>query len=609
MEMEKRRFRDTCGTLECMIRFAVIWCIPQPLSRTLSRTSSIVRSLPIAAPCRALAAACPPPAETSLTTPSKSLSTTLLRSAPSANLSRSAWCPSSGGINPDVSTKFATRFATEFPPEADRLRQGDGAEIAYVSPTEKPEEPKKLVRTVWLALLLIAGMSGRVTAGEPTRQALGYAPAPVGNPLKGLVPYAGDKRDRFPHSMEFGYLPLSAVATGENQYDWKALETLLDGIAARGHQAIFRFYLEYPGRTNVIPEYLVAAGLKVHKYTNTNTAPFPPKEIETPDYADERLRKCIRDFIAALGQKYDGDPRIGFITAGLLGTWGEWHTHPRRDLWASKEVQNEVLEAYASAFQKTKILLRYPVAEGDAVYATTSGKPFGYHDDSFAWATLDTGRQNDSWFFMARMNQGGPALLDTWKTYPIGGEIRPEAWGIVFDEKTEVRQIQDFAACVQATHVTWLMDTGMFRARATEPRLSRALEQVRQMGYEFHIAAVTVKQEGPALHVTAEVENRGVAPFYYDWALEYALLAEDGKVEKRWPGAGKLTGLLPGDKPRVWTEKLDLEGVKAGAYHLALRVANPLPNGIPLRFANDSQDQHGSGWLTLLAIEHRGLRP
>jgi len=49
--------------------------------------------------------------------------------------------------------------------------------------------------------------------------------------------------------------------------------------------------------------------------------------------------------------------------------------------------------------------------------------------------------------------------------------------------------------------------------------------------------------------------------------------------------------------------KLALQGVKAGACHLALRVANPLPKGMPVRFANDTQDQHAFGWLPLLPVE------
>ena len=34
-------------------------------------------------------------------------------------------------------------------------------------------------------------------------------------------------------------------------------------------------------------------------------------------------------------------------------------------------------------------------------------------------------------------------------------------------------------------------------------------------------------------------------------------------------------------------------------YQLLLRVPNPLANGPPLRFANQTQDRHLPGWLTL----------
>lgn len=71
--------------------------------------------------------------------------------------------------------------------------------------------------------------------------------------------------------------------------------------------------------------------------------------------SDERA--CLKNFIAALGAKYDGDARIGFITAGLLGHWGEWHTYQREDLWAGKDVQIEVMDAYEAAFKRSPVLL------------------------------------------------------------------------------------------------------------------------------------------------------------------------------------------------------------------------------------------------------------
>lgn len=456
------------------------------------------------------------------------------------------------------------------------------------------------VAVAFAAILLApAGSAGQVAV----RRTLEYAPAPVDNPLKGLVPYAGDVRDKFPHSMEFNYLPLSALVVGENKYDWTPLEKMLGEIAGRGHQAVFRVYLEYPGQKSGIPGYLIQNGLTVHRWKNTNTAPLPPSDEETPDYADPRLRTCLRRFIAALGKRYDGDARIGFLTAGLLGSWGEWHTYPRNDLWASKAVQTEVLDAYQAAFKTTPVLLRYPAGENDGAQAANADRPFGYHDDSFAWATLDTGNKNDGWFFLPAMKRAGKNALAKWKTQPIGGEIRPEAWGRVFDPDPGLAQIQDFAQCVQQTHATWLLDTGMFRDTPSPAgRRERAEQQVRKMGYEFHVPAVKLQHKGKTLRVAVEIENRGVAPFYYDWPAEFALLSRGGAPEKTFAGTGKLTHLLPGSPVRVWNERFNVAGVAPGRYQLALRVPNRLPGGLPLRFANKTQNPHSPGWLILTTV-------
>jgi hypothetical protein len=457
-----------------------------------------------------------------------------------------------------------------------------------------------------LAAALLSGLGSVSGAPEARRGMLAYAPAPVDNPLKGLVPYAGDVRDRFPHTLEFDYLPLSALVLDYESYDWRPLDRLLDRIASRGHQAVFRVYLEYPGRKGVIPPFLVRGGLKVHRYLNTNTQPEPPAPVETPDYEDPNLRRVLRQYIAALGRRYDGDPRIGFITAGLLGTWGEWHTYPREELFASKTVQAEVLTAYEAAFRKTPILLRYPAGERHPRLAPTAHRSFGYHDDSFAWATLHTGKRDEEWFFMTALRAAGPAALERWKTHPIGGEIRPEAWGQVFAPQPANPKIQNFRQCVEATHASWLMDSGMFERKQSADRIQRAMDEVRRMGYEFHVPAVTLgPSAGSALPVTVELENRGVAPFYYPWRSRFGLLDDSGKLVRTVPGSGELKGLLPGAPPRVWREALDLRGLAGGTYRVLLQVPNPLPGGKPVRFANRAQDADLDGWLTLIKFEHR----
>ena len=448
-----------------------------------------------------------------------------------------------------------------------------------------------------MCTLLAAALLGFLAPQESGRRTLEAGPAPVDNPLKGLVPYAGDFRSFFPHSLEFNYLPLAALVVGPDRYDWTAMDKLLDDIAGRGHQATFRIYLEYPGQKNAIPAHLLKDGLKVHRWKDPGTS---SSELETPDYENEALRATLQNFIAALGKRYDGDPRIGFITAGLLGMWGEWHDYPKWELFASKAVQVEVMDAYERAFRRTPVLLRYPAGEGHGAYAPNHRRAFGYHDDSFAWGTLESGRKDDSWFYMAILKAAGPDAIEKWKTHPIGGEIRPEAWGRVFDENPGMEKIQDFRTCVEATHATWLMDSGMFRKGAPESRRKRAEEEVRRMGYVFQIPAVTLEQKGAAAwSVKIEVVNRGVAPFYFDWPLELALRASDGTLSAPLPFPGTLKGLLPGAAARVWEGQLPTAGLGSGRRTLLLRVPNSLPKGKPVRFANAAQDADLDGWLTL----------
>lgn len=417
--------------------------------------------------------------------------------------------------------------------------------------------------------------------------------------MKGLVPYSQADDARFPHSLEFGYVALADLMKGPDRYDWTALETLLNDVAGRGHHTIFRVWLEYPGKTGGIPDFLTKDGLKVTEWPHGSGG----ERSLTPDYTDERLVTALERFTTALGRKYDGDPRVGYISAGLLGSWGEWHTYPREELFAPVSTQRRVLDVWEKAFTKTHVLLRYPADNDSRTLTPNAARPFGYHDDSFAWGTIDdSDRRNSNWFYMAALRTAGPAAFEKWRTRPIGGEIRPEAWGSVFDKKPARREVQDFAECVRQTHVTWLMDSGMFQEGNTPERQRRAIEQVRRMGYDFYVRSADIARAGHELRVRLALINQGVAPFYPDWRLELAALSAEGKVVDHWPVDWKLTGLLPGDEPREWHAEIALGAKSRAGETLALRVINPLPNGKPLRFANAGQDQHAAGWLTLGSI-------
>ncbi len=430
-------------------------------------------------------------------------------------------------------------------------------------------------------------------------KSLDYQPAPADNPLKGFVSYPGTTGD-FPHSMEWGYFALRDVVIGKRQYDWSPLERQLQSSASKGYQFCCRFYLEWPGKPNAIPQYLLDDGMAAYSWTNTNTQPFPPAVNLTPDYEDERLRTALKDFVAEFGRKYDGDPRLGFINLGLLGTWGEWHNHPSNFLFASKTVQAEVYEAYEKAFKTTRLLARYPAGESDPVYSPNQSRRLGYHDDSFAWATVHTGRKEDDWYFESRLRRAG--ALEKWRSQPIGGEVRPEVWDCLFADPSCAPLGQDYARSLSATHVTWLANHGVFRKQLDAEVRARAVKAAQQMGYELYVSDATLHASdiAPELLVTLSLTNTGVAPFYYDWPVELGACTRFGqRLVQIWPTQWKLPGIQPGQPSTVWARRIGLQDLAEGEYQLLARVRNPMPTGRPVRFANTSQDHDMEGWLTL----------
>src|SRR4029453_11474195 len=104
--------------------------------------------------------------------------------------------------------------------------------------------------------------------------------------------------------------------------------------------------------------------------------------------------------------------------------------------------------------------------------------------------------------------------------------------------------------------------------------------------------------------VSVRIENRGTAPFYYPWKAELAAIDDEGRVPARWPTRWTVTGIQPGAAPAELSTAITTHSLRRGTYDIVLRIANPLPQGIPLRFANTGQDTH-SGWLHLGTVTTR----
>ena len=441
----------------------------------------------------------------------------------------------------------------------------------------------------WGACFLLGAVLGCRSAAAPLETnsyVLGYAAAPPDNPLKGFMPYSGSYTT-FPYSMEWGYLPLRSLMSGPTNFNWISLDTLLNSDASRAHHTVFRVYLDYPTLPTGIPQYLLDAGLTTYNYTN-----YGNDDISlSPNYEDPNLQQALTNFIAALGARYDGDPRIGFIELGLLGFWGEWHTYPLTNLFASAAVQQKVLTAYHNAFSKTKLLVRWPSG------TNPTALPIGYHDDSFAYETIDPPSYN----FLGLLKAGGET--NKWRTQPIGGEVYPPIQSCMWDTSQThcVPAGQAFTNCVNLTHASWMLNQGVFDPGFIGAQDALALAGARQLGYEIYVTNAAIANacvSGP-LNVSVQILNTGVAPFYYDWPVELGALNSSHALAQTWSTTWKLSSLLPATSNTVWFFAQTKHGLTAGQYKCVLRAQNPLTNGVPFRFANAAQDADLAGWLTL----------
>jgi hypothetical protein len=102
--------------------------------------------------------------------------------------------------------------------------------------------------------------------------------------------------------------------------------------------------------------------------------------------------------------------------------------------------------------------------------------------------------------------------------------------------------------------------------------------------------------------VTVRIENRGVAPMYYAWPVEAEFLDGTTKVVARGRTVWPLPTLLPG-KTTEWS--VSLQAVPHSAKTLVLRIANPMPGGHPVAFANAEMGTVRPGWLTLDVADQR----
>ena len=112
------------------------------------------------------------------------------------------------------------------------------------------------------------------------------------------------------------------------------------------------------------PQWVEKAGVKGYNFT-PGKGVDPNGPYWEPDYEDPVFLEKLDRFLAALADRYDGNPEVAFIDVGSFGVWGEGHTFASTKLPYSAETVRRHIDLHTKHFKKTLLAANDDFASQD----------------------------------------------------------------------------------------------------------------------------------------------------------------------------------------------------------------------------------------------------
>lgn len=375
-------------------------------------------------------------------------------------------------------------------------------------------------------------------------------------PMTGLVLWPEEASNQYKtygksHALEFSYVAPCKVVKGCNadstiEYDWSYLDNILDDVKKRNHQAVIRFFYEYPGvpmvddnpGTTGVPAYIKA----LSDYEESFKDVAGDGLTYYANWEHKELKRFTKLFYTDFAKRYENDPRIAFVEVGF-GHWSEYHIYDENGVkigdkgnFPEKSYQKDFFKHLSEVM--TKIPWAISIDAADDEYSDFAKDKdlrklkFGLFDDSFMHEGHELkskdGYNEQCWNTMGE---------NRWKTGVCGGEI---SYYEDDDQKnfTNTKGMYGHTWEEQSAkyHITFMIandNPSMNKYKNAE----RFKECSMATGYHF----VVTKCVTDGLQTKITVTNTGVAPLYRD--AYFAI----GSIRS----SETLRGLLPGESIEV----------------------------------------------------------
>jgi hypothetical protein len=408
------------------------------------------------------------------------------------------------------------------------------------------------------------------------------------NPFKGFAPWVGGSNPVYEAKLQEATYGWRDLEPQKGTYKWSVLERNWGNIAITGKRVGFRVAAEIPGSgQDDLPQWLIDEGVAMRPYSIDGETGL------LPDWDDPKFLAAHHDFIMALGEKYDQDPRVAWIDIGSYGFWGEWHVWMNEALAAKQSTKQAILEDYFSAFPTKPKVIAF-----DDDFAT---KYVTDHGGGIRNDCLGT-KESNNWY-LESLNSIDPTMNDrVWKTAIITGEFCGSEQGAIEGTTTRFDLNYEF---IKKTHWSFIGSAGGAIEPQSEQHKLNLDKLFKTLGYRFVLREVTHSAEssaGAKLDVSIKVENKGVAPFYFDWPLVLSLADERDSVLFEKTLNVDIRQWLPGLNSNEVSVNLPAS-LNAGEYRLKLAINDPQKSKPGVLFANTGKDDSGRYLVSYLTIK------
>lgn len=453
------------------------------------------------------------------------------------------------------------------------------------------------------------------------------------NPYMGFMPWARGvetpskellKNTPYPQNAKILYAGINwkDLEPTKGNFDWAGIEAAnqLDYWYSQGAKVNLRIVMDTPGSTvhRDIPDWLYDEIVAEQGVANAGTiyGDVTSRTGFAPNYNSQVLISEHKRMIQAFAEHYDNDPRISYIQLGSLGHWGEFHnTYVNAPLgnFPKVSVSDQYVQPYIDNFHNKLLGMRKP-------FPITASNKLGLFNDIIGdkgstetWKDWTVNGWGDVGLFLepgqnAAAAKTASAMPDFWKTNFSGGEFTSNiSLPNHFTDDYIMEQLNE----IRYSHTSWVGPNSPAKFVVGENGITQNIQEnldswMKTVGYRYVLESVSHQAQaaaGDAVSIATHWNNKGVAPFYYNWPVAVALADANGNVVASSVTKANQTDIrswLPGGNDANLPLQIPAD-LASGTYKVLVSVIAPDTNkpGIDLAIAGKRSD----GWYPIDQIQ------